>query len=130
MTKVGIRVKLIAVPESGERKRNLTTPGLVKKNRKVKRGRSRQRSQSPLRIRSNVLVQLEALGKDVVANHDTLALLGRIKAHFCFPNTPAAACKKTASKGNFSLRKAIRSIAIAVLQTGTRSFSWYGQPTS
>ena len=63
-------MKLIAVPESGERKRNLTTLVLVKKNRKVKRGRSRQRSQSPLRIRSNGLVQLEALGKDVVANHD------------------------------------------------------------
>ena len=42
----------------------------MKKNRKVKRGRPRQRSQSPLRIRSNVLVQLEALGKDVVANHN------------------------------------------------------------
>ena len=28
ITKVGIRVNLIAVPESGERKRNLTTPGL------------------------------------------------------------------------------------------------------
>ena len=36
----------------------------------MKRSRSRQRSQSPLRIRSNGLVQLEALGKDVVANHD------------------------------------------------------------
>ena len=32
----------------------------------MKRSRSRQRSQSPLRIRSNGLVQLEALGKDVV----------------------------------------------------------------
>ena len=63
-------MKLIAVPESGERKRNLTTLVLVKKNRKVKRGRPRQRSQSPLRIRSNGLVQLEALGKDVVANHN------------------------------------------------------------
>ena len=36
----------------------------------MKQGRSRQRSQSPLRIRSNGLVQLEALGKDVVANHN------------------------------------------------------------
>ena len=36
----------------------------------MKQGRSRQRSQSPLRIRSNVLVQLEALDKDVVANHN------------------------------------------------------------
>ena len=68
--KVGIRVKLIAVPESGKRKVNLTTLVLVKKNGKVKRGRFRQRSQSPLRIRSNGLVQLEALGKDVVANHN------------------------------------------------------------
>ena len=36
----------------------------------MKRSRSRQRSQSSLRIRSDGLVQLEALGKDVVANHD------------------------------------------------------------
>ena len=36
----------------------------------MKQGRSRQRSQTPLRIRSNGLVQLEALGKDVVANHN------------------------------------------------------------
>ena len=36
----------------------------------MKQGRSRQRSQSPLRIRSNGLVQLEALGKDAVANHN------------------------------------------------------------
>ena len=66
---LGIRVKLFAVPESGERKRNLTTLVLVKRAA-VKRSRSRQRSQSPLRIRSNGLVQLKALGKDVVANHD------------------------------------------------------------
>ena len=69
MVNLGIRVKLFAVPESGERKRNLTTLVLVKRAA-VKRSRSRQRSQSPLRIRSNGLVQLKALGKDVVANHD------------------------------------------------------------
>ena len=57
------------MPEGGERRRNLTTTGLSEKTRpRVKRDRGA--TQSPLRIRSSVLIQVEALVKDVVANHN------------------------------------------------------------
>ena len=53
MTKVGIRVKLIAVPESGERERNLTTPGLGEKERQCETRpvptKVSESSQSPLK---------------------------------------------------------------------------------
>ena len=60
-------MRLVAAPESGERKRNLTTSGL---------GETRPRSetkpeatQNPLKSRSDVLVQVEVLDAEVVANH-------------------------------------------------------------
>ena len=57
------------MPEGGERRRNLTTTGLGEKTRpRVKRDRGA--TQSPLRIRSSVLVQVEALVKVVVTNHN------------------------------------------------------------
>ena len=52
MVNLNIRVKRFALPESGERKRNLTTLVLVKRDA-VKRSRSRQKvsesSQNPLK---------------------------------------------------------------------------------
>ena len=58
--KVGIRVNRLAVPESGERKRNLTTTGLGEKQRKSEtRQVPTKSSQSPLRIRS-VQVEIQA----------------------------------------------------------------------
>ena len=60
-------MKLVAVPGSGERMRNLTTTGLGEKTRPRSEPKP-EATQSPLRIRSGVLVPLEALDKDVVAN--------------------------------------------------------------
>ena len=70
MTKVGIQVKLIAVPESGERKRNLTTSGLGEKEPQSETRPVPTKVSESSESAQNVLVQLEALGKDVVANHN------------------------------------------------------------
>ena len=60
-------MKLVAVPVSRERVRNLTTTGLGEQKRRPRSETKPEATQSPLRIRSGVLVQLEALDKDVVA---------------------------------------------------------------
>ena len=51
--------------------------------------------------------------------NDTLALLERMSAHLCFPATPAAACRVSASRENFSLRNANHRTDSAVQHTGS-----------
>ena len=60
-------MRLVAVPESGECKRNLTTSGLGQ-NEAASETKP-EATQSPLRIRSDVLVQVKVLDDEVVANH-------------------------------------------------------------
>ena len=49
---------------------------------------------------------------------DTLALLGRISDHFCFPAVPAARLKVSACRGNFSGASASHNTASAAQQHG------------
>ena len=64
MVNLNIRVKQFALPESGAQAQ-LNHPGLGEKSRSETKPVPNRRSQSPLRIRSNGLVQLKALGKEI-----------------------------------------------------------------
>ena len=80
-SKVGIRVNRLAVPESGERKRNLTTTGLGEKQRKSEtRPVPTKSSQSPLRIRSVQVEGVKELGSDKVTSHEVPMAPGRSTA--------------------------------------------------
>ena len=70
-SKVGIRVNHLALPESGERKRNLTTTGLGENERQSEtRPVPTKSSQSPLRIRSVQVEGVKELGSDKVTSHE------------------------------------------------------------
>ena len=66
---VCIRVNRLALPEGGERKRNLTTTGLGEKQRKSETGPvPTKSSQSPLRIRSVQVEGVKELGSEEVTS--------------------------------------------------------------
>ena len=55
-------------------------------------------------ILDSVQLRISGAGNSDVGSSDTLALLGKIRAHFCFPAVPAALQKVSACRGNFSGR--------------------------
>ena len=75
---VCIRVNRLALPEGGERKRNLTTTGLGEKQRESETGPvPTKSSQSPLRIRSVQIEGVKELGsEEVTSNEVPMAIQG------------------------------------------------------
>ena len=70
-SRVCIRVARLALPESGERKRNLTTTGLGENKRQSEtRPVPTKPSQSPLRIRSVQVEGVKELVSDKVTSHE------------------------------------------------------------